>query len=105
MSKSKSRRRRRKNRAMFVTILTFVLLGALLILILVVLSQAGGKKTDTPAMSTLDNPVAILSASDSPVSTFTRRANARTNRDPRAVAHARADGRTDPLSHSGCRGV
>lgn len=71
MSKSKSRRRRRKNRAMFVTILTFVLLGALLILILVVLSQAGGKKTDTPAMSTLDNPVAILSASDSPVSTFT----------------------------------
>ena len=71
MSKSKSRRRRRKNRAMFVTILTFVLLGALLILILVVLSQAGGKKTDTPAMSTLENPVAILSASDSPVSTFT----------------------------------
>ena len=41
MSNAKSRRRRRrKNRATFVTILTFALLGTVLILILVILSQS-----------------------------------------------------------------
>lgn len=67
MSNSKSRRRRRKNRAMFVTILTFALLGTVLILILVILSQSASGTKSAPAMSTLENNL----PTEAPVNTFT----------------------------------
>ncbi len=70
MSNSKSRRRRRKNRAMFVTILTFALLGTVLILIIVILSQSASGSKTAPAMSTLENRL----PTEAPVNTFTENA-------------------------------
>ena len=70
MSSSKSRRRRRKNRAMFVTILTFALIGTVLILILIILSQASGsnKGTSEQTVHVVDQSV----SADLPVNTFTQ---------------------------------
>ena len=71
MSNSNSRKRRRKNRAMFVTILTFALLGTVLVLILIILSQSNGgtKTTDEQMVHLIDSNTAADAVVSTPIPT------------------------------------